>query len=96
MARIAVGGTLQRVWCIATGTIGTAATVTIQECASDGTGCAQNQTATISCDADGDTTATFGGAAGAVIDADDWIRRDITNTSTTTGRLTTCFRYVEN
>jgi len=94
IAPIKLVGALTKAWCITTGTITTAPTLHIAECSSTGIGCVANTTAVLTCDADGDSTTTFGGAGGSAVDADDWMQADITNSpSVTAGVTTICFSY---
>jgi hypothetical protein len=71
----------------------TSATINIQECASDGTGCADMATNDLACDTDGAVTTTFGGASGNVADLGDWLFLDIASISGTPGVLTVTFSY---
>lgn len=87
-------GTLLRARCITTGTITTPPTIELDECAADGTSCSAN-TAGLTCDADGDTTTTFGGAAGSAVDANDLMFANMTGSvSVVLGHTRFCFTYV--
>ena len=61
--------------------------INIQECDATADSCANNQTAVLTCTNTGATTTTFGGAAGATMDATDWLALDMA--SAPTGTVTT-------
>lgn len=88
LTKINYAGTLSRVSCISSGSITTAPTYHLAECTSTGASCSDNTTSALTCDADGDETTTFGGAAGSAIDATDWMQANSTNTGNITGQTT--------
>lgn len=83
------GGTIVKAWCVLDGSVTTAPTIDVQECAQDGSSCATNGTLT-GCGTTGATQTTFGGAAGAALDADDSMRFIVTNAASAAGEVLVC------
>ena len=88
VAPITHAGFLLRVSCITSGTIVTAPEIALAECDSTGASCGDNS-ASLTCDADGDSATVFGGAETDAVEALDWMQANVTNVPSVTNGVTT-------